>query len=441
MKTKIRTKASKALIKTLLRFAGSDATALVKALSEFAQSQQRLASNIAILLEETSFLRGRLSTYLGNGRAITYLDDETPIYVNSNDFGPPANFINGGVYEQDNLDVLLSFLRDDTVFLDIGANLGFFSLKLGSRIHKFGQIHAFEPHPELATLLCASAYLNGLGNLQGEGKPITVHQLALGDANEEARFGFPRDHLGGGSQIAGDNCEPGTISASIRRLDDLFPENFVFDLAKIDVEGNELHVIRGMRNAIARSPRPKILFEKLGTDRGNEHEIENELNELDLRIYSVLAGAKLQEVARGQLKSCDGYFLACHADALEGKLDRAFFKIYPSQFFVPTTSNAKIEAGRLTLNASDASLLFYGPYWQLRRGAYRVKLDGDLSGALKLNVTERFGHVQQSVEISEGQDAFDLVVPRDLIKFECVAYSDRTRTAIDLRSITFHRRD
>jgi FkbM family methyltransferase len=441
MNTKTLTRAFKNLTKVLSVLARFDAKALAKALLEIAQLQQQFESNFAILFEETSFLRRRLSTYLGNGRAITYLDDEIPIYVNSNDFGPPANFINGGVYEQENLDVLMSFLRDDTIFLDIGANLGFFSLKIGSRIRQFGQVHAFEPHPELATLLRGSAFLNGLGNLRGEGKPISVHQLALGDVNEETRFGFPRSHLGGGAQVAHDNCEPGTVAASVRRLDDLFPEDFIFDLAKIDVEGHELQVIRGMRNIITRSPRPKILFEKLGTDHGYEYEIENELNDLHLRIYHVLAGAKLREVARGQLKSCDGYFLACHADELKGEIDRACFKIYPRQFFAPAASNTKIEVGRLTSDASEASILFHGPYWHLRRGVYRVKVDADLSGTLTLNVTQRFGHVQQSVEIRERQVAFDLVVPRDLIQFECVGYSNPPRTAIDLRSIAFYRKD
>ena len=63
---------------------------------------------------DLDFIRTHLSSYVGDGIALTYLADATPIY-------------NGGRYEEQNLEVLLSFLKDDTIFLDIGANVGFFS--------------------------------------------------------------------------------------------------------------------------------------------------------------------------------------------------------------------------------------------------------------------------------------------------------------------------
>ena len=99
--------------------------------------------------------------YLGDGTALTHLVDETPIYINSNDYGVPYCLINGGRYEEDNLAVLLSFVKDDSIFLDIGANLGFFSLQVARRVQKYGKVHAFEPHPRLAELLYRNAYING----------------------------------------------------------------------------------------------------------------------------------------------------------------------------------------------------------------------------------------------------------------------------------------
>src|SRR5215471_13901147 len=97
-----------------------------------------IKKSIDIIHEDVTFIRTHMSSYLGNDIAITYLNDETPIYVNANDFGGPANLISGGRYEEENLNLLLSFVRDDTVFLDVGANLGFYSLQIARRIHAFG---------------------------------------------------------------------------------------------------------------------------------------------------------------------------------------------------------------------------------------------------------------------------------------------------------------
>ena len=96
----------------------------------------RLEQKVDRLSDDIRFVRQRLTTYIGNGTALTFLADVSPFLVNSDDFGGPGNFIAGGRYEQANLDVLLSYLRPDSVVLDIGANLGFFTVKLAQRVRR-----------------------------------------------------------------------------------------------------------------------------------------------------------------------------------------------------------------------------------------------------------------------------------------------------------------
>ncbi|UUZ47149.1 FkbM family methyltransferase [Massilia sp. B-10] len=84
--------------------------------------------------------------------------------------------------------------------------------------------------------------------------------------------------------------QPGThVVVPAHALDSLMPE-LVVDLVKIDVEGHELAVLKGMRAMLARSPEVKLLFEKLERDNAATRQIAALLGELGLHCYGVGAG-------------------------------------------------------------------------------------------------------------------------------------------------------
>jgi hypothetical protein len=130
----------------LMNEVNSKLTKLCKAISSVYSIREKLKNIDAELRQvhlELDFVRTRTSCYVGDGIVLTYLADQTPIFVNSNDMGPPFNLMNGGRYEEENLAVLLSFVKDDTVFLDIGANIGFFALNIGRRLGIKGKVYSF----------------------------------------------------------------------------------------------------------------------------------------------------------------------------------------------------------------------------------------------------------------------------------------------------------
>ena len=197
------------------------------------------------LQNDVDFVKNHMSSYLGEGMGLTHLIDETPIYVNTNDYGCPSNFINGGRYEEDYYQVLASFRRPDSVFLDIGANLGVFSLRLAPLI-RHGKVYAFEPNSKIYDLFTRSIHLNGFKQL------IEVFKLGVSDQNAELVLAVPDGHAGGASVQAVDSSYTGT-RIKVRRIDDLLANLPRFDLAKIDVEGHELNVLRGMEELLRRS--------------------------------------------------------------------------------------------------------------------------------------------------------------------------------------------
>jgi FkbM family methyltransferase len=397
---------------------------------ELKSQLEAINRKIDLLSNDVGFIRTRTSVYVGDGIALTYLADEMPLYVNANDFGPPFNFINGGVYEQDNLDVLMSFVTDDTVFLDIGANLGFFSLQVARRISHHGKIHAFEPNPDLARLLKRNAYVNGFG-LLGSGKEvITCHDFGLSDRSARVELVSDPECLGGGAiaPMAAANAGTGCM-IDVKRLGDVFDSGFTCDLVKIDVEGHEVNVLRGMQDVIARSKHIKILFEKLGRSAGYEPEIESILGGCGLELYGVLPNASLQRILPGMLSEWAGYVLATRADDLgPAGLVRTSFSIYPRQLFTVGETLQSLSRDELIATGTSGQILFHGPYWFLRRGIYRLRLYGEVKGHLSITIAARFGHAVHQFELVTGETEKTFIAERDLLFFECIIRAKGTST-------------
>jgi FkbM family methyltransferase len=394
---------------------------------------EEIDRKINLLSKDVEFIRTRTSIYLGDGIALTYLVDETPIYITSNDFGVPFNFINGGLYEPDNLDVLMSFVRDDTIFLDIGANLGFFSLQIARRIFQYGKVHAFEPHPDLAELLKRSAFVNGFGQL-GLGKGvITCHNFGLSDCSAQLDFCYPAEYLGGGGYVAGASAStPGTvIKAEVKRLDDVFDSDFTCDLVKIDVEGHEVNVLHGMQNIVSRSQHIKILFEKLVPNAGYESEIESLLGAFGFELYGVLPNASLQKILPGTLTEWAGYVLATRNGELgSAGLIRTGFSIYPRQLCTIGENLQSLSRDKLIATGASGQILCHGPYWFLRSGIYHFRLHGEIEGHVSVVIAARFGHPVQQFEMETGEHEKTFVVERDLVGFECIIRAKGTIPSI-----------
>jgi len=401
----------------------------LSALSEIKQT-------VGALNRQVEFIKSRLTTYVGRGVALTYLADETPMYVNSHDFGGPANLINGGHYEQENADVILSFVRDDTVFLDIGANLGFFSILVARRVWQHGKVFAFEPHPELFRLLCASSFINGLSEYHGTAGPIVVKNIGLSDRSDMATFTYPDGHLGGGFLSTVHNPSSSTaIQAEIRQLDVVFPADFHCDLIKIDVESHELSVLKGMHRLLERSPHLRIVFEKLGVNAGYEDELEKFLGGLGFELFLIGGSAKLTHLGFGALASVSGYFVASHGTNPIKDLDRARFEIFPRQLSTVASTIRVLTRDVLEASGKVGEMLFHGPYWFLRRGIYAVRFNGLIAGSIAITVTSRLGHPEFSFELGSGITEARVLVTNDVVLFECIGRVLSSNASIALRSL------
>ncbi len=141
---------------------------------------------------------------------------------------------------------LRNLLREGDVFYDVGGNIGFFSL-ISARLVGSGHVYAFEPVIENATCIQANAALNRLEN-------VRVMCAAVGAESGNARLLLTRHP--GGSTIAEDAPSPDFLSyrpVPVVAIDDLVASKLARppSVVKIDVEGGELDVLRGMRATMA----------------------------------------------------------------------------------------------------------------------------------------------------------------------------------------------
>ena len=158
-----------------------------------------------------------------------------------------------GVYEPEVCELFRRLLRPGMNVLDLGANIGFFSLLAASLVGPTGHVLAVEPNPANARLLEASRRANGFDQL-------SILQVAASSANgllvlhttysNGTTAGLPDDIA------AVLNAQ--TVPAL--RLDDVLPSDRAVGLVKIDVEGAEYLALRGCE-AMLRRDRPIIVSE------------------------------------------------------------------------------------------------------------------------------------------------------------------------------------
>lgn len=151
--------------------------------------------------------------------------------------------------------VISAALRPGDVFVDVGANIGFFSLLAARLIGESGTVHAVEATPSTADLLDANIARNRIAT-------IRVHRCAAGDRQASARM-MVRDggNIGSNYLALGDGAagDPGA-TIPVRRLDQLLAGERI-RLIKLDIEGAEAMALRGAGDLLAGDSAPALLFE------------------------------------------------------------------------------------------------------------------------------------------------------------------------------------
>jgi FkbM family methyltransferase len=196
-----------------------------------------------------------------------------------------------GAYEPPETDFVKRHVRAGMAVLDVGANLGWFTVHLADLVGKDGRVDAFEPRSDLFDLLAKTTAENHLTN-------VTLHKCALGSQNSGGQMIWSLEDLnpGGTNLVPSDFTSPEVKSepVTIRTLDSCLAHHI--DFIKMDVEGSEPLVIAGAERILTED-KPTILIEinpsnLLRTSGISTEEFGHLVEKLNYRLYEIAADGR-----------------------------------------------------------------------------------------------------------------------------------------------------
>ena len=211
-----------------------------------------------------------------------------------------------GTYEVPIQNIFTQHLKAGDVFYDIGANVGFFSIIAAKLVGETGKIYAFEPGRENAMSIAHNAALNNFDSIE-------VIEKAVSDTSGEGQLLLAK--YSGGHALATADAPPdlaGEVTVELVSIDDLVAQNKIAppNFVKVDVEGAELDVLKGMTQTI-KTYRPKVIYE---IDDGDRTAYEQKYHDLASFFRSLNYQVTQTENSYDTIDWCVGHAIATPLD-------------------------------------------------------------------------------------------------------------------------------
>ena len=182
--------------------------------------------------------------------------DTFKMYVRRNDFYVGAVIANTKSYEPYVAAEIERLLKPADVFVDLGANIGYFTLLAATLIGPEGQVHAFEPNRDNCELVKRSIEANGFANIRLY--PTAVAEAAQTFTLDVASTNSTGRIIDVSADDVPEQARPRLVEAVV--LDRALADLARIDVIKMDIEGAEPRAWRGMQQII-RKHRPALVFE------------------------------------------------------------------------------------------------------------------------------------------------------------------------------------
>tara|TARA_A100001037_G_scaffold301543_1_gene331307 strand:- start:1656 stop:2534 length:879 start_codon:yes stop_codon:yes gene_type:complete len=207
-------------------------------------------------------------------------------------------------FEPKTTDLIQERIFPGNIVIDIGANIGFFTLIMADIVKKEGKVFSFEPESKNFQLLEKNVKVNNLSNVILENKAVgnINGETDMYLASNEDNIYSQSMHRIYSSNIVSQNSTP--VKIKIIRLDDFFEKLELIekiDLIKIDVEGAEFDVLKGMSKILDLNKDLRIIMEfsieNLQDFGSKPDEVMDFLLKKNFRLWKINEiGKKIEEI-------------------------------------------------------------------------------------------------------------------------------------------------
>lgn len=182
------------------------------------------------------------------------------------------------------LELLKREIKEGDVVVDIGANIGYYTLLASKNVGVHGRVYAFEPDPTNFSLLQKNVALNNCENVTLVNKAVAARSETLKLYLSEVNLG---DHRAYASEEARES-----ISIECTSIDDYFKDKAEnIDFIKIDIQGFECKALRGMQATLKKSKGTRLTAEfwPYGLTRAGDspEELFQLLQSADFELYEI----------------------------------------------------------------------------------------------------------------------------------------------------------
>ncbi len=229
------------------------------------------------------------------------------LIISTRDIIQGAKLFVSGRLEPDETIAFRKLTRNGDRVIDIGANIGYFTVLLALLVGEGGRVLAVEPDPESAALLRKNVDLNKLHGV------VTVVEAAAGEAPGEGTLGRSADYNAGDNRMHRTredspfrgSAERDSVDVRVVTIDECIRDWDRVDIIKMDAQGYEPLILRGMLGTLSRNEGVVILTEFW--PRGMENMKESAegfcraLNEMGFSMWEFQDNGKLDQVHASDL--------------------------------------------------------------------------------------------------------------------------------------------
>lgn len=205
-------------------------------------------------LDQLVALTGPFGVAYPDGTVLVQTLQHLKYFIDGSDLIMAPQLIVYRQWEPELCNYFLSALKLGNVFLDVGANFGYYTILAAHAVGASGRVYAIEANPTLCQLLRKNAAINwSIG-------PIDLLENAAFDRQSILRLYVPKGHAANASLTqTAPNSDVYVVEA--KPIDDMVPPGTNVDIMKVDVEGFEIFALRGAERVLKESPQLRIVME------------------------------------------------------------------------------------------------------------------------------------------------------------------------------------